>query len=141
MESRAADVFSAHLQVGRWLKDPLLAIVVVLRNLPLVIVTLGFWDGTGLLAPAWVVVLRRADGTVVRKIPAGRAEGAGEEELAAVQADLQSLDVHAFLARHDPDQKQRTAPKAAVEARPTEDRAASQLQRPSAIWVWHCGGW
>ncbi len=47
------------------MKDPLLAIVVVLRNLPLMIVTLGFWDGMDFLAPAWVVVLRRSDGAVV----------------------------------------------------------------------------
>jgi hypothetical protein len=93
---------SAHLQVGRWLKDPLLGIVVVLRNLPLMIVTLGFWDGTDLLAPAWVVVLRKSDGAVVDKIWAGRAAGAGEAELAAVQADLQSLDVQEFLDRRDP---------------------------------------
>lgn len=102
MEPRAADVFSAHLQVGRWLKDPLLAIVVVLRNLPLMIVTFGFWDGMDFLAPAWVVVVRKADGAVVYRIASGRAEGAGETDLAAVLADLQSLDVQEFLARHDP---------------------------------------
>ncbi len=85
------------------MKDPLLAIVVVvLRNLPLMIVTLGIWDGMDCLAPAWVVVLRRADGALVYRIAAGRAEGAGEADLAAVLADLQSLDVQEFLTRHDP---------------------------------------
>jgi len=66
------------------------------------IVTLGSWDGTDLLAPTWVVVLRKSDGAVVDKIWAGRAAGAGEAELAAVQADLQSLDVQEFLNRRDP---------------------------------------
>jgi hypothetical protein len=84
------------------LKDPLLAIVVVLRNLPLMIVTLGLWDGQDVLAPVWVVVLRKADGAVLYRIGAGRAADAGEAELAAVQADLQSLDVQEFLDRHDP---------------------------------------
>lgn len=102
VERRAAEDFSAHLQVGRWLKDPLLAIVVVLRNLPLMILTVGFWDGQDLLAPAWVVVLRKTDGAVVYKIPAGRSADAGEEKLEAVQADLESLDVQEFLDRHAP---------------------------------------
>ncbi len=84
------------------MKDPLLGIAVALRNLLLVIVTLFYWDGTDLLAPTWVVVLRKSDGAVVAKIPAGRAAGAGEAELAAVQADLQSLDVQEFLDRRDP---------------------------------------
>ena len=101
MKQRACDIYSAHLQVGRLLKDPVLALVVVLRNLPLMILTLGFWDGTNCLAPSWVVVVRSSDGAVVYSVPAGRAADAGEEELAAVQSELDTLDVADFEARRE----------------------------------------
>lgn len=42
VERPATNVYSAHLQVGRRLKNPLLAAAVLLRHLGIAILTLGF---------------------------------------------------------------------------------------------------
>jgi hypothetical protein len=101
VEAPAGNIYSAHLQIGRRLRNPLLAIAVLLRHLGIVILTLGWWGfDADALAPAWVVLVRHADGKVVKKIAAGRDAGAGEAELAAVLDDLEALAVEDFRRRY-----------------------------------------
>lgn len=105
VETPAINVYSAHLQVGRRLKNPLLAAAVLLRHLGTAILTLGFggFDADS-LAPTWVVVVRTADHKVVKKIAAGRYAGAGKAELAAVLADLDVLTLGEFRRRYGLDE-------------------------------------
>ena len=97
---RASDCYSAHLQVGRWLKGPLLAVAVSLRNLALSVATVGLWWDLDHLAPAWVVVTQKDNGRVLGQLAAGRDAGAGEALLAAVLRDLEACEADAFLHRY-----------------------------------------
>lgn len=91
----AEDVLEARLQVGRFLRGPLLTLAVALRVLFWSLVT-AEWAGDW-VAPAWVVVSLRGSGKEVGRIPAGRDDGAGEHLLAAVQASLAEKTLAEFL--------------------------------------------
>ena len=91
----AAHSLVLDLQVGRRLRGRLLALVVLLREVPLAWVGLG---GVG-LAPAWVVVRERSTGEEVLRISAGRGAGAGEQLLSAMQREAVELDRECFLER------------------------------------------
>ncbi len=84
----ASASYTARLQVGRLVSNPLLAIVVMLRTLLLMLVT-GSWDSGPALA--WVVLQRRETGTEVGRLSAGRQAGAGEHLLAAVEDSLREM--------------------------------------------------
>jgi hypothetical protein len=94
----ASDDYEARLQVGRWLKGPLLSAVVVVRNMVLGVASAGLSDVEA-VAPAWVVVTRRSDGRVVGKFAAGRDAGSGENELAAMQQYLETYSPDDFVRR------------------------------------------
>ncbi len=92
----AEDVYEARLQVGRVLSGRSLAAANVLRGLVVSFLTLGATEG-GTVAPAWVVVSRREDGSEVARISAGREPGAGETLLASVRRSMGELTAEAFL--------------------------------------------
>ncbi len=101
MDAPAEEEFTARLQVGRWLRGPFLAVAVLVRNVVLVFVTLGFgWD-LNLLAPTWVVVSRRATGEEVGRLTAGRFAGDGERLLAEVEVSLKEMSAEEFLSNWD----------------------------------------
>ena len=95
VEGPASTVFTARLQVGRRLRNPLLAAAVVLRNVALGLATASWWSD--LLAPAWVVIGRSDTGAEVARLFAGRKAGAGEELLARVEQTIRVLSAEDFL--------------------------------------------
>lgn len=92
----AADVLALELQVGRVLRGRLLALAVLVRELPVMLLD-GF--GSQLLAPAWVVVRERSSGAEVLRVAAGREPGAGEGILRAMREEAEVLHREAFLLR------------------------------------------
>jgi hypothetical protein len=111
VETPASNVYSAYLQVGRKLKNPLLAVAVLLRHLGMALLTLGVggFDADS-LAPTWVVLVHTADRKVVKKLAAGRDAGAGEGKLVAVLADLDVLAVGEFRRRYGLDEDAHEGP-------------------------------
>lgn len=102
MEERADRAFDVRLQVGRRLRNPVLGVAVLLRNVGLAVLTYGVGGlPTELLAPAWVVITDKAGGKELGRLAAGRVVGAGEELLADVRADLAALDVPEFSERYE----------------------------------------
>jgi hypothetical protein len=85
--AQADAVYDARLQVGRVLSGRTLAWADLLRGLLVSLTTLGSTEG-GAVAPAWVVVSRRDDGSEVARISAGREPGAGETLLDSVRTRL-----------------------------------------------------
>lgn len=96
MTTLARDEFVFRLQVGRRLRGRLLALTVLLRELPLML-----WDGFGSQkgAPEWIVVEDRASGRQCWRVSAGRDYGAGEHILAQMQTDADVLTEDEFAAR------------------------------------------
>ncbi|MCW2543478.1 MAG: hypothetical protein JWM40_1030 [Frankiales bacterium] len=92
----AAEEYAARLQVGRLLTGSALSAVVAVRNLATGLVSGGLAD-IDAVAPAWVVVSRRADGKEVGRLTAGREAGAGEGLLASVTESMQQLSPQEFL--------------------------------------------
>lgn len=97
MAETAGELYAAYLKVGRVLPTPLLALVVLLRNVVFLVLSDGSFSE--LVAPAWVVVTRHSDGSVVGRLSAGREPGAGEHILTSVRADLRRLRPAEFLQR------------------------------------------
>ncbi len=93
MERRAADVYQAHLRLGRWLPLPLVVVLSLARGL-----LLSFL-GAITTAPAYVVVTQREDGRVVGRLSAGRDPGVGEHLLQAVRESMNETDPQGFLRR------------------------------------------
>ena len=83
------------LQIGRVLRGRLLALAVLVRDLPLVYMGAG----TSRVAPAWVVVRDRQHGNEILRVRAGRELGAGESILAAMRKEAAEMDRETFLAR------------------------------------------
>ena len=91
----ASETLDLTLQVGRVLRGRLLALVVLVRELPLVYLSAG----TSRVAPAWVVVRDRQQGNELLRVRAGRELGAGESILAAMSTEAAEMDRETFLAR------------------------------------------
>lgn len=96
METRADEVYAAHLRLGRFLPLPVVALLSLLRNAALGLVG-GTFLGTESTAPAWVVVTRRSDGGLVGRLSAGREPYVGETLLQSVQTSMSELSPEAFL--------------------------------------------
>ena len=96
----AALTLRAHLRHGRLLKGWPLAAAVGLRELPCALLTLGESLHVARVAPAWVVVEDRLSGQVVRRLPAGRVAGAGEQLLEQVRLELREGTRSHFLEVH-----------------------------------------
>lgn len=92
METRADEVYSAHLRLGRFLPLPLVVALSLARG-----IVLGFIFGGGEAASAYVVVTRRSDGSVVGRLSAGREAHVGESLLQSVQATMRELSPAEFL--------------------------------------------
>ena len=95
MVTSASETLDLTLQVGRVLRGRLLALAVVVRELPLVYLN----PGTSRVAPAWVVVRDRQHGNELLRVRAGRELGAGESILAAMSTEAAEMDRETFLAR------------------------------------------
>ena len=91
----AADSLDCRLQVGRFLRGRLLALAVVLRELP----TILFDSGGDRVAPAWIVVSDRHNGADVLRVGAGRGAGVGELLLTTMQREAAVMERDEFLAR------------------------------------------
>ncbi len=96
-DALADDLFTARLQVGRFLPLPLQVPIVLVRQL---IGSLVFQSVDTYVAPAWVIVTRKDDGSRVGRIPAGREYGVGDELLRLVQDSMRRLDPDAFFSRY-----------------------------------------
>lgn len=83
------------LQVGRGLPPVLLGLAVAVRNLVLILISMGVVD---YVAPAWVLVRDTATGTILLRLSAGREPGVGEHLLQVLSADLPRLSRSDFLA-------------------------------------------
>ncbi len=93
MSNRASDVYALRLQVGRRLRNPLLTLVVLLRELPIMLID-PFGSGAG--APAWVHVEDRLTKELKWRLAAGRQLGAGEQILRSMQEDLEGMTPDEF---------------------------------------------
>ena len=93
----AALTLRAHLRHGRLLKGWPLAAAVGLRELPCALLSLGESLHVARVAPAWVVVEDRLSGEVVRRLPAGRVAGVGEQLLAQIRLELREGTREQFL--------------------------------------------
>jgi len=93
MGGRAADVYAAHLRLGRRLPTPVAAFLTSLRILLVGWLTMS--DSGGI--PAYVVVTRRSDGEVVGRLSAGRKWGVGEALLQTVQSSMAERSAAEFL--------------------------------------------
>ncbi len=91
----ASESLDLTLQVGQVLRGRLLALAVLLRELPLVY----FSTADSRVAPAWIVVRDRQDGTEVLRVRAGRELGAGELILSAMSREAGQMDRETFLER------------------------------------------
>ena len=92
----ASEDLTLELQVGRVLRGRLLALAVLLRQLPSMLLD-GF--GSGHVAPAWVVVRERVNGEEVLRVSAGREPGAGELILSTMRQEAGAMDRDSFVAR------------------------------------------
>ena len=81
---------------GRWVPP---AVVVPLAFIRVLFV--GFLGGGDWVAPAYVLVTRRADGRPIGRIHAGSGYTGQLDVLEAVQASLKELDADDFLTRWD----------------------------------------
>ena len=91
----ARQVFDARLKVGgRRLPAAVVVPLAFVRNL-----VLGWFGGGDWVAPAYVLVTRRASGLPVARIPAGSDYNEQLDVLEAVQQTLDDLDEDGFLAR------------------------------------------
>lgn len=95
--ARAADSLEACLKVGRLLPTPLLAVVVVARNIVLTALTWSLVDEY--LAPTWIIVRDRRSQKQVLRIAGGRQIGVGEHLHGVIRADLHTLGRGEFLAK------------------------------------------
>lgn len=95
---QAALSLRAHLQSGRLLRGWPLALTVALRDLPCAFLTVGESLSRPGVAPSWVVVEDRGTGAVVRRLPAGRAAGAGAALLEQVRLELRTRSREQFLS-------------------------------------------
>jgi len=93
MSNRGSDVYALRLQVGRRLSNPLLTLVVFLRELTMMLID-PFGSGAG--APAWVHVEERATKELKWRVAAGRQLGAGEQILGSMQEDLEGMTPNEF---------------------------------------------
>ncbi len=99
-EQQAALSLRAHLRSGRVLRGWPLALAVGLRELPCAVLTAGASVQVPGVAPSWVVVEDRGSGRVLRRLPAGRAAGAGSALLGQVQLELRTGTRTQFLDSH-----------------------------------------
>lgn len=91
----ARQVFDAKLKVGgRRLPAAVVVPLAFVRNL-----LLGWLGGGDWVAPAYVLVTRRASGVPVGRIPAGSGYNEQLDALEAVQQTLDELDEEDFLSR------------------------------------------
>lgn len=96
----AALSLSARLRRGRVLRGWPLVVAVGLRELPCAMLTLGESLHVTRVAPTWVVVEDRLSGEIVRRLPAGRVAGVGEQLLDQVRLELRERSREQFLAAH-----------------------------------------
>ncbi len=92
----AAEVSYLELKVGRVLHGWLLAVAVLLRDIPFRLL-----DGYGLLlvAPAWILVKDRGTAQTLFTVSAGRDPGAGEYILAEMTRDAQVMTLKELTSR------------------------------------------
>ena len=91
----AADHYRLDLRIGRRLSGWWLAVAVLLREIPLMIL---FASGpSNMVAPSWVLITEKSTGRRVGKAPAGRDPHAGQELLVAMQRDAALLSPGMFV--------------------------------------------
>lgn len=84
-----------HLRLGRFLPTVLVVPLSLMRNFLLGLIPP--WVADSQVAPQWVVVARKSDGTAVARVYAGREFGDGENLLAAMSRTLDDLGPVEFL--------------------------------------------
>ena len=91
MQTKANEVFAAHLRLGRFLPLPMVVLFSLLRG-----ITFSVFGGLS-TAPVWVVITRRSDGRPVARLSAGREPYVGETLLRSVQESMSELTPGDFL--------------------------------------------